>query len=57
VHLERLIEALAETPARAETVGLVPAQDQALARNVDAAVRWHGARATDILKAVRRALA
>lgn len=54
--LDRLIEALGEVSARAEIQRLIPQADQSLAREIDAAIRWFGARTQDMLELVRHVL-
>ena len=54
--LDRLVEALAEVSARAEIQRLIPQVDQSLAREIDAAIRWFGARTQDMLELVRHVL-
>lgn len=57
VRLERLLEDLAQTPNRADVFGLVPPAELSVMRELDAGIRWLGARTQDILSVVERALA
>jgi hypothetical protein len=54
--LDRLVEALAEVSVRADIQRLIPQTDQNLAREIDAAIRWFGARTQDMLELVRHVL-
>lgn len=56
-RLERLLDDLAETPTTPHIVGLPAAADRDLAKGIDGAIRWLGARTQDVLSAVRHALA
>ncbi len=56
LRLERLLDDLAETSTRAELPMLIPAADRHLARNLDGAIRWVGARTQDLHAQVRRAM-
>ncbi len=57
LHLDEILEALAEVPTRAEIQRHLLDAEHRLARDVDAGVRWLGARTEEILLVIRRALA
>lgn len=56
LHLDALLDDLAEVPTRAQPQIPMGVADRALVRDLDAAVRWLGARTQDVREVVRHAL-